>query len=81
MKKNTAEYEIERFCAFCEHASPLIDDSEMLCFHRGVVGKRFTCRKFIYDPLKRKPRRKIIEEPEQLSIDFDKAILNKENAV
>jgi len=71
MKKGRSEYEIERFCAFCEHASPLIDENDMLCFHRGVVGKRFTCRKFIYDPLKRKPRRKIVSEPEQLSMDFE----------
>lgn len=70
MKNKSTEYEIERFCAFCEHASPLIDDTEMLCFHRGVVGKRFTCRKFIYDPLKRQPRRKIVSEPEQLSMDL-----------
>jgi len=43
-------------CRYCENASPLHDDSEVLCRIRGVVSGDHVCRKFMYDPLKRRPR-------------------------
>ena len=58
MKNQRNTWEIEKFCAFCEHASNLITESEFLCSYKGVVGARFSCRRFVYDPLKRKPKRK-----------------------
>ena len=42
-------------CRFCENASPLHDDDEVLCRLRGVVSGDYVCGKFMYDPLKRKP--------------------------
>ena len=45
-----------RCCAFCENAVPLRDGETMLCRNRGVVSGGNACRKFVYDPLKRKPR-------------------------
>ena len=52
-KKN----EIEKVCAYCEHAASLKDKNFMLCKTRGVVASSFSCRKFLYDPLKRIPAR------------------------
>ncbi len=48
----------ERICAFCEAATPLYDDDLMLCNDKGIVDCRYSCRKFSYDPLKRKVRLK-----------------------
>ena len=45
----------ERICAFCEKAEALCDEENMLCRKNGVVPKRYTCRSFSYDPLKRLP--------------------------
>ena len=45
-----------RVCAFCENAAPLRDGETMLCRRFGVVSGGHSCRKFLYDPLKRKPR-------------------------
>lgn len=48
----------ERICAFCEYASRMYDDSVMLCRDKGIVDCRHHCRKFSYDPLKRRVRLK-----------------------
>lgn len=48
----------ERICAFCEKAARLHDEDVMLCSDKGVVDCRYRCRKFSYDPLKRKVRLK-----------------------
>ena len=53
-KKNTDD-DRPSMCRYCENASPLHDDSEVLCRLRGVVLGDHVCRKFMYDPLKRKP--------------------------
>ncbi len=55
-KKN----EIEKVCAYCEYAASLKDKDFMLCNSRGVVASSFSCRKFLYDPLKRIPSRPVI---------------------
>lgn len=52
---------IEKYCRYCEHAQSLSDEGEMLCEKNGVVKSEYHCRHFIYDPLKRVPKRK--EEP------------------
>ncbi|MBQ8551285.1 MAG: hypothetical protein IJ428_00565 [Clostridia bacterium] len=53
MKKDS---DTPRICEFCRFASEIRATEDMLCTHRGVVDKEYTCRKFIYDPLKRVPR-------------------------
>lgn len=55
--EGTQTGEIERYCRFCQHASGLSDEDHMLCGIRGIVSCGFVCRKFIYDPLKREPKR------------------------
>ncbi len=54
MKK---KHDIEKICFYCEHSSPLRGDEQVLCSRKGVVNSEFKCRKFIYDPLKRAPKR------------------------
>lgn len=55
MKRNTDD--TVKFCEFCRFATNIAKTEDMLCEHRGVVDKEYVCRKFIYDPLKRIPRR------------------------
>ncbi len=51
------KYELDRVCAYCEHATTLAGGEHVLCAKRGVVTGTHHCRKFVYDPLKRKPAR------------------------
>ena len=53
MKKNDEN----NSCSFCRFAQPVTDRDEMLCQKKGIVPGGFSCRAFIYDPLKRVPRR------------------------
>lgn len=49
-------------CAYCEHATTLKGDrTKMVCDSCGVVASSHTCRKFLYDPLKRNAVRPKIE--------------------
>lgn len=45
---------IERSCAYCAYGTK-IDDEQVLCIKKGVVGICVKCRKFSYDPCKRIP--------------------------
>mgnify|MGYP005768675207 FL=1 len=49
--------EVEYACGYCRFASEVTGTEDMLCRKRGVVSKQFICKKFVYDPLKRSPRR------------------------
>ncbi len=51
------KYELDRVCAYCEHATPLAGGEHVLCEKRGVVTGTHHCRKFAYDPQKRIPKR------------------------
>lgn len=53
-RKNDDE---ERTCSFCRYSSAVCGREEMLCRRKGIVPREFSCRAFIYDPLKRVPRR------------------------
>lgn len=53
MAKNKPE--IEKYCIYCEHSVILHDEDFVLCRKHGVVSSLHKCRKFAYDPLKRKP--------------------------
>ena len=65
MKKNKRDMtsdsavvgEEEYACAYCRFASEVTGTEDMLCRKKGVVPKQFICKKFVYDPLKRTPRR------------------------
>ena len=55
-KKLTEKLEISKVCIYCENATVIADDENVLCSLRGIVNKEFCCKKFAYDPLKRVPR-------------------------
>ncbi len=48
---------IQPACEYCKHGEPASDGQMILCHNKGIVAPYFTCRKFIYDPLKRVPKR------------------------
>lgn len=53
-KKQDTDY--RKLCIFCENATILQGESDILCKHKGIVAEDFVCRKFVYDPLKRTPK-------------------------
>ena len=53
-EKNTPE--IPKYCCYCENATLINDENNVLCSKKGIVNNDYKCRKFVYDPLKRKPR-------------------------
>ncbi|MBQ2765466.1 MAG: hypothetical protein IJF48_00580 [Clostridia bacterium] len=54
MKKNS---DTPKICELCRFAEAISGTEDMLCKHKGAVNKEYSCRKFIYDPLKRVPRK------------------------
>lgn len=55
-----ADYDaaIEPCCSVCQYARQLKDSAaEVLCDKVGVVAGDHSCRRFVYDPLKRRPAR------------------------
>lgn len=60
MRRKRGSYDpaVEPLCAVCEYARPLKDSPGcVLCDKIGVVSEDHTCRRFVYDPLKRRPAR------------------------
>lgn len=48
--------EYTKVCALCEYATHLCGNEErFLCTKSGVVASDYICRKFSFDPLKRRP--------------------------
>ena len=66
--KNSGNF--EHICAYCENASGIYDEDSMICKSKGVVSKAYSCRKFIYDPLKRIPP-KAVKAPKLEFVDID----------
>lgn len=50
-----SERELPEICRYCVRAHKLFDSETMLCERKGVVSCRYTCRRFVYDPLKHVP--------------------------
>lgn len=48
---------IEPRCEYCKHGSLSADGERILCPKKGVLTFDFSCKKFSYDPLKRKPQK------------------------
>ncbi len=58
-------------CSFCQHGKLSADGESVLCVKKGVMMTDSSCRKFVYDPLKRKPKKspKLTEfEPSEFEI-------------
>jgi len=47
----------EPACEFCRYGKSAPDGSSVLCAVRGVMRKQSSCKKYEYDPIKRKPNR------------------------
>lgn len=57
IKKKLFGNNIEPACAYCQLGRPAPDQVMILCPKNGPVAPHFQCKKFIYDPLKREPKR------------------------
>jgi len=59
-KRNTKfadwDNDLPRACRFCERATIISDEENVLCSLKGIVYADYCCRKFAYDPLKREPK-------------------------
>ena len=53
-KKETADIPVA--CEFCEHAVLINDEENVLCAKKGIIRRGASCRKYVYDPLKRIPK-------------------------
>lgn len=47
--------DIEKICAYCEFSATSFKGDNILCKKYGAVEKTHTCKRFKYNPLKRKP--------------------------
>ena len=59
---------IEKRCAYCVCGS-VINENEVACSRKGVVGIADHCRRFKYDPLKRVPPRPAVLDESKLSAE------------
>ena len=46
-------------CRYCTYGMASSDEQTILCPKKGVVTYEYACRRFQYDPLKRKPKKPI----------------------
>ncbi len=56
---------IEPSCNYCEHGRAMRGQDLILCDKKGVVAPYYSCKKFMYAPLKRVPK------PRPKPMDFD----------
>jgi len=62
--------DIEKRCAYCECGSA-INDTQVVCSRRGIVGAGEHCGHFCYDPLKRVPPRPLkLDEQKHSAEEF-----------
>lgn len=61
--------EIDRICAFCQHGEELSEDL-ILCRRHGPVTLDHSCRKFCYDPTRRKPSLRELPKSRVKAEDF-----------
>lgn len=70
-KKNLFSDKIEPACAYCERGQYSSDSKSVLCPKRGVVSPDYSCRSYVYAPLKREPRGVNPELPSFSPEDFE----------
>lgn len=73
-REDEGEDDLRKLCASCQFATPLKGDrTKMVCDKCGVVSATHTCRKYLYDPLKRVAFRPVINPlvPDDTSSDPD----------
>ncbi len=62
--------EIEKICAYCEYGRSIYGTEDIICTKKGLVRADFSCKKFLYTPLRRTP-------PKPLNPDFQSLDLPK----
>ena len=63
--------DLPKKCEYCAEAKPISGGKEYFCMKNGLVAPFDSCRKYVYDPLKRKPQGKIMGrdfDPEDLKL-------------
>ena len=56
MKKKLLGHHVEPMCRYCQFGTRVAGSDTVLCPKKGVTDKDDSCKKFRYDPLKRKPQ-------------------------
>lgn len=57
MRKKVIGGKIEPKCEYCKFSIAIRDANTLLCHKTGVTEATGRCKKFRYDPLKRKPQK------------------------
>lgn len=57
-------------CGFCERGSLSFDGTAILCCRKGIMDPEDCCRRFVYDPLKRIPKRLSLPSDDYCPEDF-----------
>ena len=61
MKKSLYSADISPKCEYCAIGTVSATGQEVLCKKKGVMQLDSFCKKFEYDPLKRKPRQTTVK--------------------
>ncbi len=61
---------IDPRCAYCKWGKPL-DRDEIGCVRNGVVSSWYSCRHFVYEPLKRVPSKPVKLKKSFAEINFE----------
>ncbi len=48
---------VEPACEYCKFGKLSADRKMVFCEKKGVVSTYYSCRRYVYDPLKREPQR------------------------
>ncbi|MBO5410823.1 MAG: hypothetical protein J6A60_06145 [Clostridia bacterium] len=56
-KKLTDSSRFEPVCRICRHGRLSPDGESVLCIKKGIVDPDGKCRRYVYDPLKRIPKK------------------------
>ena len=49
-------------CEYCKHGRLSPDEKSVLCIRKGIVELDGKCRRYAYDPLKRRPKKPLLIE-------------------
>ncbi|MBQ7976514.1 MAG: hypothetical protein IJ300_12585 [Clostridia bacterium] len=72
MKALLNKKDVTPSCSYCAHGRLAPNKESVLCMKKGVVDIEYSCNKFRYDPLKRKPMRpRAIEKFEESDFALD----------
>jgi hypothetical protein len=72
MKNQAFVYEeYPKACRYCEYGSLSFDEQAVLCPKKGIKELDDVCRRYVYDPLKRKPMKKPALKQVFTAADFE----------